>query len=138
MKNWRILRNQNAKISGDYFYINAKIWGDFKVCISVPWIYVQISRKEYQCFVEELNTKLGKGCQVTKILWKRKESCPNTSLERRIKDNVVNIWKAYRLGNFHDVYLPLIVFSSRCTDHLESRHLLVLMTLTGFCMRKHC
>ena len=72
MDNWRILRNQNAKISG-YFYVNTNIWGDFKGCISVPLIYVQISCKEYQCFVEELNTKLGKGCQVTEKFFGREK-----------------------------------------------------------------
>ena len=31
-----ILRIKNAKFSCYYFYMNLNIWGDFKICISVP------------------------------------------------------------------------------------------------------
>ena len=36
MNNSRILTIKNAKLSGYYFYMNLNIWGDFKICISVP------------------------------------------------------------------------------------------------------
>ena len=32
----RILRIQNAKFSGYYFYMNTNIWRNFQICISVP------------------------------------------------------------------------------------------------------
>ena len=34
--NSRILSIQNAKFSGHHFSINANIWRDFQICISVP------------------------------------------------------------------------------------------------------
>ena len=36
MNNSRILTIKNAKFSGHYFYMNLNIWGDFRICISVP------------------------------------------------------------------------------------------------------
>ena len=36
VNNSRILRNQNARLSGHYFYMNTKMWRDFQICISVP------------------------------------------------------------------------------------------------------
>ena len=36
VNNSRILRIQNAKFSGYYFYTNTGIWKDFQICISVP------------------------------------------------------------------------------------------------------
>ena len=35
LNNSRILRIENAKLSGYYFYINTSIWRDFQICISV-------------------------------------------------------------------------------------------------------
>ena len=36
--NSRILRIQNAKFSGYYFYMDTNIWRDFQICINVPLI----------------------------------------------------------------------------------------------------
>ena len=36
MNNSRILRIQNVKFSGYYFYVNTNIQRDFEICISVP------------------------------------------------------------------------------------------------------
>ena len=36
MNNSRILRNQNTKFLGYYFYMNVDIWENFQICISVP------------------------------------------------------------------------------------------------------
>ena len=36
VSNLRILRIQNEKLSGYYFYINLNKWEDFQICISVP------------------------------------------------------------------------------------------------------
>ena len=42
MNNSRIFTIRNAKFSGFYFYTNLNIWGDFKICISVPLIIINI------------------------------------------------------------------------------------------------
>ena len=36
VSNLRILRIQNEKLSGYYFYINLNKWEEFQICISVP------------------------------------------------------------------------------------------------------
>ena len=36
VNNSRIYTIKNVKLSGYYFYMNLNIWGDFKICISVP------------------------------------------------------------------------------------------------------
>ena len=38
MNNSRILKINNAKLSGYYFYMNLNICGDFQICIGVPLI----------------------------------------------------------------------------------------------------
>ena len=35
--NFRILRIKNAKFLGYWFYVNSNIYGDFQICISVPF-----------------------------------------------------------------------------------------------------
>ena len=40
-KNWRIVKIQDAKFSGYYFYMNTKIWRDFRICISAPLVLKQ-------------------------------------------------------------------------------------------------
>ena len=36
LNNLRIPRTKNAKFSEYYFYLNTNIYGDFKICISIP------------------------------------------------------------------------------------------------------
>ena len=55
--NARILRIKNAKLSGNYFYINANIQGGFQICISVPLMLKQ------KCFSKSF-------CSLTRIyIW---------------------------------------------------------------------
>ena len=66
----RILRIQNTKFSGYYFYMNANIQGDFQICISVPLIelsnLITITQWNYKVLVDCVN--ISKRSEAAKIL----------------------------------------------------------------------
>ena len=47
--NQTILKIKNAKFSWYCFYMNANIYGDFQICISVPLSYSSDSVVNYGC-----------------------------------------------------------------------------------------
>ena len=40
---------KNAKLSGYYFYMNLNIWGNFRICISVPLTFERVPPKKLFC-----------------------------------------------------------------------------------------
>ena len=56
--NSRILMMKNAKFSGYCFYMNLNIWGDFRVCISLPLTDLKNSFSEVLVCKVEIGNKL--------------------------------------------------------------------------------
>ena len=96
---------KNAKFSGYYFDMNLNIWGDFQICISVPLITWNASRRTQsnQHHNKNLKTEQPKKSLYSEILTqKRSNTVRRKSSKTNIQPNkqdIIQIFKSLSINN---------------------------------------